>query len=181
MINLLPPIYKEKLKKEEKWKIVLILELVFLVFLISLTLIFLLIWTFLKIQLELQKNLVDLEEKNIKSSELQPILEKINLTNQKIAKILSFYKNESRPSEILLEISKLIPSSIYLNSFSWNKESAQITLSGFSPTREDFLQFKKNLEEKKEIISEISFSSQILIKKDNIDFIINLKLKKQNK
>lgn len=176
MINLLPAQFKEELRQEENWKIISILGTLFLIFLISLTLILFSIKIYIQGQIESQKILVNLERKTAQTSEFQSLLEKMNSANQNISKLSSFYRKEIRPSEILEKISQILPPSMYLTAFSWQKANSQITFSGFSPTREILFQFKKNLEEKKEF-TEIYFPPQSWIKSIDINFNLNFKLK----
>jgi len=176
MINLLPPQFKEELKKEKEWKIILNLEIIFLIFLTSFALILFSIKFYSQSQLISQKVLVNSEEKNIKDSQFYPFLEKFNLINQDIPKILSFYQKEKYPSEILENVFEIIPPSMYLTNLSWQKKDSQIILSGFCPNREVLLEFKKNLEERKEF-KEIDFPLQSLIKKTDIYFTVRFKIK----
>jgi len=174
MINLLPFQYQKELKREENLKIILILEIIFLIFLFSLILVLILVKLYFYNQLlEFRLN-----GKIIEESKPQFSLEKFKQINKDISKILSFYQKEIIPSEILERVFQTIPSSIYLTNFSWQKANSQITLNGVSLNREALLQFKKNLEEKKEF-KEINFPIQSWIKNENINFNIAFKLETQ--
>jgi Tfp pilus assembly protein PilN len=177
MINLLPPQYQAELKQEENWKTVLILEIVFLIFLVSLILILFSIKIYLQGQVESLKVLVDLEEKTLQTFGISDWREKITLTNQKILKLETFYKTQVRATKILEEIFQVLPSEISLTALSWQKNISQVTLAGFSPSREILFGFKKNLEEKKDF-SQIYFPPSNWIKPVDIDFQVSFKITK---
>lgn len=175
MINLLPLQEKKNLRMEENWRLVLILGFLFLIFLISLFLILFSVKSYLWGQVESRKILVDLEEKYFQSSEIQALREKITLANQNLSKLTPFYQKQKRGTEILEKISQTLPPGVYLTTLSWQKDTSQISLSGFSPTREILFEFKKKLEEKE--FREIYFPPQNWIEPTDIDFYVTFKVK----
>ena len=188
MINLLPPQQKEELLEEEKYKLVLILGILFLIFFISLILILFSIEIFISGEIEAQKILLSGEEKKIKESQIQNLEEKINISNQTLSKLNLFYQNQLNLTEILEKISGTLPSGTYLTNLNFSlltapaegetqKYLAQIALAGFSPTREILLELKENLE-KEEPFGEIYFPPSIWVKPTDINFSVNFKIKK---
>ena len=185
MINLLPAQYKEELKQEEGWKLVLILEILVLIFLICLTLILFSVKIFISGQLEAQKILLFQEEKKFEESQIKNMEEKITISNQTLLELNSFYQSQTNLTEILEKISEILPINVYLTTLNFNpltateneKHAAQISLSGFSPTREILLEFKKNLE-KEQTFEEIYFPPSNWVKPTDIDFSVNFKIKK---
>ena len=175
MINLLPPQYKAELKEEENWKLTLILNLLFLIFLVCLALILFSIKISIAGQLEAQKILLLQEEKNFEESQIQSLEEKITASNQAISKLNSFYQSQISLTEILEKIFETLPSSIYLTTLDFNLD--QFSLFGYSPTREILLEFKKNLE-KEELFEEIYFPPSNWVKPADIDFSVNFKIVK---
>ena len=176
MINLLPLRYKEQLKQEENRKLVLISGIIFLIFLISLILILFSIKLHIQGQLESVKVLADLEEKTMEKSEIQILKGKINLSNQNLSKLKSFYKKQVSSVDILEKIFNTVPAEIYLTAFSWQKNTSQVTISGFSPHREILFVFQQNLEQTEEF-TEIIFPPQNWIKSTDIDFHVSFKIK----
>lgn len=159
MINLLPPQQKEELLEEEKYNLVLTLGILFLIFLISLILILFSIKIFISGETEAQKILFSGEEKKFKESQIQNLEEKINISNQTLSRLSLFYQTQLNLTEILEKISGTLPSGTYLTNLNFSllttpaegetqKYLAQISLTGFSPTREILLEFKKALEKK---------------------------------
>jgi len=176
MINLLPPEEKENLLREESWNLVLILGTLFLIFLICLALILFSVKIFISGQLEAQKILLLQEEKKFEESQIQSLEEKITVSNQTLSKLNSFYQSQTNLTEILEKISETLPPETYLTTLNLNL--AQISLSGFSPTREILLEFKKNLE-KEQTFGEIYFPPSNWVKPTDIDFIVTLRITNQ--
>lgn len=175
MINLLPPQYKEEFKQEENWRLVLILGILILISLISLILILFSTEIYIQGQVKSAEILVDLEEEHFQAPEIQLLRGKITLANQNLAKLNSFYQTQINSTEILEEISETFPSGIYLTSFSFQKSTSQISLFGFSPTRETLFKFKENLEEREEF-TEIYFPPSNWVKPINVNFQITFKV-----
>jgi len=173
MINLLPPQQKRELLAEEKFKLILILVILLLLFLFSLSLILLSIKIYISGQAESQEILVSLGEKEL--PKFKSLKERLDLTNQNLSKIDSFYENQFSLSEFLERMSEITPEGIYLKSFSYEENTSQITLSGFSPTVEALVNFKENLE-KQENFKEICFSPSAWIKLADIDFDVTFKI-----
>lgn len=173
MINLLPSQYKAELKEEKNWKLILILEILVLIFLTCLALILFSVKIFISGQLEAQKILLLQEEKKFKESQIQSLEEKITVSNQTLSKLNSFYQDQTNLTEILEKISEALPPETYLTTLNLNL--AQISLLGFSPTREILLEFKKNLEQEK-LLGEIYFPPSNWVKPTDIDFSVNFKI-----
>ncbi|MBL7150149.1 MAG: PilN domain-containing protein [Candidatus Pacebacteria bacterium] len=173
MINLLPPQQKRDLLREERFKLILILGILLLIFLILFSLILLSIKIYISGQAESQKSLANLGEKEL--PQFNALKEKLNSINQDLSKVDSFYEGQFHLTEFLERISKITPEGIYLKSFSYQKDTSQITFSGFSPTVEVLVDFKENLE-KQENFKEIRFSPTAWIKLVDIDFDVTFKI-----
>jgi len=177
MMNLLPSLQKEELREEENFKVILILGIVILAFLLFLTLILFSIRTVLFGQVESQKILFEQKEKEWQFLPAKDLEKKIQDYNLLLVQLETFYAKELNLTEILEKIYEALPEGTYLNTFTFNLEQSQVFLSGFSPTREALLEFKKGLEGQKEF-SEIYFPPANWIKPTDIDFSVNFKLKK---
>ena len=178
MINLLPPEQKEELLLREQKNLILILGILFLSFLISLSLILLSIKISLSGDLEIQKMTLKDREKEISSN--RELEEKIKNSNQVLSNLDSFYQSQFNLTQILEKISRLLPSGTYLTNLNLNplqkEKGIQISLSGFCQNREILLSFKENLE-KEGSFSEIYFPPENWIKPNDINFIVTFKLK----
>ena len=186
MINLLPLQQKEELLEEEKYNLVLTLGILFLIFLISLILILFSIKIFISGEVEVQRILLSAEEKRFKESQIQNLEEKINTSNQTLSELNLFYQNQLNLTKTLEKISGTLPLKAYLTTFSLNplstpaegetqKYLAQVSLGGFSPTREILLEFKEALG-KEELFGEIYFPPSNWVKPIDIDFSVTLRI-----
>lgn len=176
MINLLPAKYKKELWQEEKYKLILISGILVLIFFITFSLILFAIKTYLSGQLEFQKILLSQREKEFKKSEIQNLEEVIAFSDQVLPRLSSFYSGQLQLTDLFAKLSLILPSEIYLTSFSYQKESGQVALLGFSPTREILLEFKKNLESQ-EHFTEIYFPPQNWLESTDINFSVTFKMK----
>ena len=185
MINLLPPVYKKELLKEDHCKIINILGMFILLFLVCLSLILFSIKIYIDGQLAIEKNIVEEYQKDVRFSEIEKTEKEVETINKKILEINSFYKNQSSIIKVLEEISQTFPREIYLTDFSLSLSEEKgcrflIALSGFSPTTDILYQFRDNLEAKKELFKDNqipSFPPSYSIQRENIDFDLNMKIK----
>ena len=175
MTNLLPLQIKNELFEEEIKKIIIIFGILILIFLFSFNLILFTINDYISRQVDLEKTVINLEKKNSEDPEIQNLREKIISINQTLSQLNSFYQEQVRLTEIFNKISDILPPQMYLTNFSYQKESTQISLAGFSPTQEILLYFKNDLEKE---FSEVSFPIQNWMKTTDIDFQFNFKIKK---
>lgn len=172
MINLLPPQHKKDVLAEEKWKLFLITGVIFLFFLLSLSLTLLAAKIYISGVAFSQKITADLEEKKFMEHKIHVTAEQIASINSDMTKLESFYAKRSSPSALLDKISVILPSEIYLASFSMNGSS--VFLTGRAPTREILLEFKKRLEEEGSF-KDIDFPASNWVKQKDIDFSASFK------
>lgn len=189
MINLLPPEVKKEILLERKKRVVLlnwILVLLFLVllfFMMFLMKFYLQIQTAdLKVQLENNKQIL---ERNVNKE----ILNEINLFNLSFEKLNAFYRQRIYISEILEKIAQILPDKVYLTNFSVSPNLVRknandalnklvgfnVYVAGFSPTREELLQLKANIEKEKSF-KEVLFPLTNWVKSTNIDFSLSFKI-----
>jgi len=176
MINLLPPKYKEELKREENFNLLFILEILFLAFSISLTLVLFSIKFHLAGVVEEQK--IFYEGKNKEFSQLKSVESELNSINKTLVKVDSFYKEQFELTDFLERISKFLPPGIYLTSFSYEEGEKKINLSGFSSTVKQLLEFK-NILEKQSDFKEVVFPTTVWLQLKDIDFNISFKINVQ--
>lgn len=175
MLNLLPPQYKQALKKEENFRLFLILGTVSLTFFISLALILFSVRIYVKAQAESVNFLVESERMRLQSTQTAELREKITKGSQNISKLNSFYKNRSDSTRILETIFQAVPEQASLTSLSWRKETGVVTISGFSPNREVLFELRNNLQSEARF-SDINFPPQNFVKPANIDFQATFKV-----
>lgn len=176
MINLLPLSEKQILLEEEKWKLILILSLIILIFFISLSLILFSIKIFISSQLEAQKVILSQEEKVFGQTEIQDFQKEINQTNLALLKLNTFYKQKINLTEFLEKIPNLLPKGIFLTQISISpikkeENKFQVSLSGYTPLIEDLIELRENLKKENEL-SQIYFPPSIWVETKDIDFNI---------
>lgn len=172
-INLLPFQAKTELLEEEIKKLIIILGALILVFLFSLTLILFSIKSYISSQVTFHKILADMEKERLETPEIQTIKEETTLANKNLLKLNSFYQQQINLTEVFKKISEVLPSEMYLTSFSYQKDNFQVSLSGFAPNREALLGFKKDLEKE---FPDPYFPPQNWIQSTDIDFQVRFKI-----
>ena len=178
MINLLPSQEKEELKKEEQFKVILILGIIIFASLVSFSLILSSINIFLSGEVDSQKIIYTQRKKELKNPEIQTFQANLTDFNKKISQLDSFYQNQVAFTEILEKISGTIPPeiSILSSSLSLEEKTIKCSLAGFSPDREVLIQFRDTLE-KEEGFTEIYIPPACWTKPKDINFTANFNIK----
>lgn len=175
MINLLPKEQKSEISVLRKLVLISIWEILIICFFVSLILIFLLVKVFIESEIKVNEILAKEKEKEISSN--RALEEKIENFNLSLSQIYSFYQDQTIFSEILDQIFQKIPEGIYLTNLniSLQEKTLDVSLTGFSPSRELLLSFKENLEKDKKF-SNIDFPLETWTKRENISFIVTFKI-----
>lgn len=183
MINLLPPLEKEKFILERKQRIAyrILTLLLFFVFCVSIVALGFNYYLLAKIKQE-QSTLNSIKEE-LARSPAQEMTKKAKSAHKHLKDIIGFYKEKVYYSEILEEISKVVPSEIFLTNlsiFSQKRkkegEVIKVSLSGFAPTRKSLFYFRKKLKEV-DFFRNVSFPPSNWVKPTDIDFSINFEVK----
>jgi len=180
MLNLLPPTEKINLQKKENYQLILILGATVLFFFITLSLILFSVEIYISGQAEAEKILADSEKERFEASETQNLEGEINLINQNLSRLDSFYESQPVWSKSLEEIAEIMPGVMYLNTLSLQpvpkKENKfQVALGGYCPTREDLYEFKRKLEEESNF-NEVSFPPVSWVKSKDINFSVTFEI-----
>ena len=183
MINLLPPQTKTELKLEERWKLVMLLGLLFLLFLVCLSLILISINIYISGEVASEKILLEQREKEFRTPQTQALQKNLTTFNQTLSQLDAFYQSQFNISDVLEKISKVLPPGTYLTNLSCTPQALNkdgwktaCSLSGFCPSRETLLDFKTNLEKEKSF-GEISFPPASWVKPTDINFSVTFKVK----
>ena len=179
MINLLPFKEKQELMQEESWKLFLIHGVHLVIFFISLTLVLFAINIYLSDQVQAGKNILPEIEKNLGSPEKQEFQNRFISLNNSLENINNLYKKTTSISSLLEKISKTLLPGMYLKntSLAFPAEGNVIcSVEGFSPSRDNLLQFKKNLEIQQDFTN-IKFPISSWDKPLNIDFDLTFEIK----
>lgn len=106
-------------------------------------------------------------------------------TNKKIQLAQGVQQDYIPWSRLIINFSKLVPDNVMVDSFvvspGANKNEWGVSLSGLAANRNDFLDFKKNLLEAKDLFDpkDIKIPIANLFEKEDIKFNINLKITKE--
>jgi len=177
MINLLPIGQKKDLKQEKNFKLVLTFGILSISYLLSLGLLLFLIKNLLNADLEIQKSYFDQKSGRLES--LKDLQDKIVESNKNFSDLKNFYSGRTDYANAFDKINSILPDGISISSVSFPSEengSVNVSLNGFSGTREDLSVLKKNLEADGKNFSDISFPPESWIKKTDIDFAISFKI-----
>lgn len=178
MINLLPPEERETLIFKKRFKIVLILGTLFLIFLAFLGSFLLSLKIFVSSQADSERERFVLKRKEIETSEAQALREKTTFFNSNLSKLDSFFEDQIFLTDVFEEINQLLPEGTYLTSFFYQEDKKQFSLTGFAPTREVLFELKKNFEEKEEIM-EFNFPPSNWVEPRDIDFHLSFQWKEK--
>lgn len=152
MINLLPPATKRELKRDEWYRLFLIIGISFAVFFIVLALLLLSVKIYIQSEVSSKKIILDTFEREL-TKERQTVQE-IRRLNTTLNQLDGFYARQRPLAELIEYLEKDIPSTVFVTSFVYtaNPPEAQqsqgrgkLSFRGVAPTRELFVEFRKNL------------------------------------
>jgi Tfp pilus assembly protein PilN len=142
MINLLPLPYKNRLRAEENFRLLLIVSIAFGIFLVFLALLFFALRAYLWDQIQRQEFLVEsLREQSSARSEGLKNIQEFNAT---LLATSGLYEKRLSPTRILEGISSHLKPGMYLSSL--NITSDKITVTGFSGRREILFEFREDFQ-----------------------------------
>ena len=182
MINLLPPLEKDKTLLESKRRLIIILWILILFSIFCFILVLLSIKFYIQGQVDSQRIVFNMAETEFEQSGAQSLQKEINSVNLKLEKLSDFYQNKVYITEILEKIATTLPQGLHLNDISFSvfsideKSGFRVSLSGFASNREVLFDFKKNLEKDKSF-KEVYFPPKNWVKPVDIDFVVTFKVK----
>jgi Tfp pilus assembly protein PilN len=182
MINLLPTNEKIILRQERTFRIVFSVVFLLVIFLISFIIILFLNKEVVSIELNRQKEFIMNEFRSEDISAVADFeLQAKNYTN-KIKKVNTFYSGTINMTELLEDISDVLPTGTYITSLSYgkkvNKEKKTVnlvSLFGFSSKRDNLISLKENIENK-ERFKNVDFPSSNWVKPENINFTVTFEI-----
>jgi len=175
MINLLPQNQREEFLQEKRAKIIFVLGFLLLFFIFFLAILFFSIKIYLTGENQNQKFLLEKANILIADPKYKELEKEITKNNKLISQLNEFYKNQTNVVDVLEKVSNLLPEGVILTSFSYQKESNQVSLQGKAQTRENLLVFKKALESQPGI-KDLNSPISNLIKSTNIDYYFSFNL-----
>ena len=187
MINLLPPKYRQKLREEERFRLVLLLGIILGIALLALSVFLLVVQVSLaKERLSQEFKLSFLEQKSIKEGS---ILTEIKNQNSKLSNINSFKQGRRSLKDVFDEVGFALPQDLHLLSFSYTpvfeikkkggetqRTLATVSVTGKAQTREQLLLFKDALQANL-FFAEVVFPPSNWVSPSDITFSFQAKLK----
>ncbi len=178
MINLLPLEEKKIIFSKKRKRIVKILWFLFFFFLICLTINLFLVNYYLEKEIDFYREKFSVLDKEKENLEIKEIQDRIIEINSLLTTLNNFYEGKVYFSNIFRKIDEKLPSNIYLTNISISKriedgkEKIKVSISGFSPRREDLLRFKEDIEEDN-YFKEVYFPSSTWVSSLDINFSLN--------
>ena len=183
MINLLPPNEKNKLLLERKRKIITIVWFLLLVFMVCFIGVLFLAESCLKKEIKRENADLILANSKAENIKIKEIKKRLEDADSNFKKLESFYSKKIYFSDVLEKISQIMPEEIYLTGISVNrsldknkKTITEVSISGFSPTREILFKLKENFQRNK-FFQEVLFPPSDWVKPTDIKFLVTFKLK----
>ncbi len=166
-LNLIDPNIKKEILKEKI--ISLIKDVLFLLLFITL-----INGLFLEISNHyLIKNFEEIKkQKEAIQIQNQPFNQDVSIINQKLKNINIIQNEYTKWSSFLVALNKNIPAGIVLSQFSFDKKNNFLELNGTAATRDDFLIFKKQLEESN-LVKNLKSPLTNLLYQNNVKFNLN--------
>lgn len=176
MLNLLPPEKKQEIKREFRWQRLLSFEEMLIFALLILVGVLVATWLYAFIQYRALADSANRVQASPQGQKIQDLEGKIKEMNIKLKYLEELNLQQTLNSEIIEEMIKSMPQDITLKTIALNRLTAQGSVSGWAPTREGLLRFKKNLESSS-YFQQIELPLTSLLKDRDLDFNLNFSLK----
>ena len=180
MINLLPPKEKEQLLLDRNKKLVTILGCMTIIFLICLSLVLLLVKSYISEKVDSGKSILDATEKKYQTSDFLFYDNLVKKYNTDLVVVDTFYKKQIYFTDIIKNILDIQrPDGLFFNDISVKNSEKdnkiEVNISGISDTRDNLLTFKDNIE-KNNKIKNVYFPPNIWVKTKDIDFYVTFEI-----
>ncbi len=177
MINLLPLEEKKEVFAKKKTKLILIFEFGVLLFFVSCLFIFFAIKIYLVGETGPERLAIAQKEKEVDVAQITAFQKEIEAVNSKLQDVEGFYNNQLSITGVLEKVYNNLPQGGYLTSVSFFKSSKKIEMSinGFSPTREKLLEFKNNLEAERGL-KKVNFPPSNWAQAENASFSLSFEI-----
>lgn len=177
--NLLPPKEKKEIEIANLSRFIAFVSAQLLALLAVFVILLLTTYFYLSTLVKAQDRLIEIEQKDTRTQRLADIEGMIKQTNQIIDHVFANQKKTILLTPILEEITRIVPTGVYLTNFSYQRETNQIKISGRADQREDFLLFQKNISEDA-LFTELESPLSNLLKQKEVDFNFSFKIKESS-
>src|SRR3989344_3858505 len=176
MINLLPPLEKEKLSMEMNNKMAMVLGYIARTSLISLILVLFSVKFYILGNIRYHQGILSEAERQYKTEDFLFFKDIVQASNASLVKIDTFYKKDNRVADAAVLITGIQkPHGLYLTEVSLSKADnsnvIKASVAGVSDSRDSLLAFKSNIENNEKITS-IYFPPNNWVKPSEFDFYL---------
>ncbi len=179
MINLLPPLEKKRILERKRVKKAVAVWILLSLFFVFLGAGLLFVNIYINQKTSNIKSQIQSEEGALAQSEVKDVRQRVSETNKLLNQLESFYQRKVYFFDIFKNIAEVMPEELRLTNISLildrEKGVVGVSLSGFSPTREDLFELKSNIESKEEF-QEASFPPSNWVNPADIDFFSDFKI-----
>ncbi len=172
MINLLPSAYKRELAQEKQIKIMVVIGVLIWLCLISLALLLAFVLINIQSRAAIEGELLKIVRKDFSSSPEREIEEKIYVYEEMVGSI-NKHGSERSVVEIFDTITHFLPSDMHLYTMAYNDESDQVSLSGFSTSRQSVMELRRMLEES---YLNVVFPTSTWVQRSDIEFTVKFSI-----
>ena len=117
-----------------------------------------------------------LQEQVVTKEENQELKQKLIEFNTHLDNLEKLSDSHAVWSEVVIELARLVPQDMVIDSFLANRETGQISVTGFAKLRDSILDFRKNLLES-EYFEDVNFPLANLVKPTDANFRYNFFVK----
>jgi Tfp pilus assembly protein PilN len=175
-LNLLPESKKEETEKKKRLKIILRQGFLLFSIIVFLAVILANMYLVLQIQLKSIEDLSSQEQDLTSMVELKKYENKFKDTNSRISLLGQIEKSKVYWSHLFTILSQTAPDNITISNLATRDFS--VMLSGKAQSRDDLIKFKDNLSNDN-CLTDVNVPLSNLVVKENVDFQIDLKIKKE--
>lgn len=174
-INLIPPYRKEKIAQAKRLRLVLWTEVAVTVILILFSFFLLGLGKFLEMNLKAVSGFQNSSSEKGQYEKINTMDKEFEIINSQTGDILAIKKDQFYWSRMLIGISESIISGVSINELA--SKNYSVFLSGRADSRDNLIKFKEKLENN-QCFTDIKLPLSNLVSKENIDFQLDLKMKK---
>lgn len=172
MINLLPPHYKEELRRTGTLRSLLLFEIVLGLSLVCVLLILFAFQLFLQMRASSLEQEFEQERVVLEQLDRENVQGKAVALNKNARLILSFYEDQIPLSRSLRTLEETLPPQMYVTNMTWQERTSQISLAGYAQDREVLFAFRQNLE-REPSFSEVFFPPSNWVEPSDIEFQVS--------
>jgi Tfp pilus assembly protein PilN len=112
---------------------------------------------------------IELQKQTVSQSENQQLKNTLNEFNTHLANLVNLEKHQGQWSEVLIEFARLVPKDVAVDSFTGERQTGRIRITGFAKTRESVLRLRQNLLDSGNF-TDVNFPLSNLVKPTDLNF-----------